>query len=91
MNFEIKYCKKSNKPVFIESKYPSQESGLQVVDYLLWAVQRMYERQEDRFYDLMEDKYKLIMDLDDKRNKQYGEWYTDQNRLSLDKIKPVEG
>jgi hypothetical protein len=27
------------------------------------------------------------MDLDDRRNKNYGEWYTDSNPLSLDKLK----
>ena len=31
------------------------------------------------------------MDLDDKRNKPYGEWYSDANPLELKKIKPAAG
>ncbi|MEH2178191.1 hypothetical protein [Nostoc sp.] len=32
-------------------------------------------------------KYRLIMDLDDNRNKPYGEWYGDRNPLTLEKLK----
>jgi hypothetical protein len=28
------------------------------------------------------------MDLDDTRNKPYGEWYSDSNMLALKKLKP---
>jgi hypothetical protein len=31
------------------------------------------------------------MDIDDKRNKGYGEWYSEKNPLRLEKIKPVTG
>jgi len=31
------------------------------------------------------------MDFDDKRNRSYGEWYSDQNPLTRGKIKPVTG
>lgn len=89
-NFQTKYGKKSDKPVTITSMYPSEEIGLQVIDYFLWALQRMYERNEDRYFNSVADKFKLIMDLDDKRRKDYGEWYNrDSNKLELTKIKPV--
>jgi len=87
-NFEIAYNKKSDKPVKIFSAYSHESYGLQVIDYYLWALQRMYEKGEDRFFELVKNDYRLIMDLDDTRNKQYGEYYSDSNMLSLKKLKP---
>ncbi|MEW5956517.1 MAG: hypothetical protein AB1801_02255 [Chloroflexota bacterium] len=60
--------------------------GLQVIDYYLWALQRLYEQGEERFFLLLAGDYRLIMDLDDKRNKPYGQWYSDSNPLRLDKL-----
>lgn len=90
-NFERKTGIMSDSETTIFSGYPSQYAGLQVVDYYLWALQRMYERGEDRFFCLLAPAYRLIMDLDDTRNKPYGEWYSDANPLELVKIKPVVG
>lgn len=88
-NFDIRYSKKSNKPVDIIPAYPYEFIGLQIIDYYLWAIQRLYERKEERFFNYLSDDFRLIMDLDDKRNKPYGEWYSDSNKLSLKKLKPV--
>ena len=63
---------------------PRDHAGLQVVDYLLWAMQRFYERHEDYYLEKMSSKYRLIMDLDDTRNKPYGEWYSQKSPLTLD-------
>jgi hypothetical protein len=90
-NFEKKTGIASDSETIILSGYPSQYVGLQVIDYYLWALQRMYERGEDRFFHLLAPAYRLIMDLDDTRNKPYGEWYSDRNPLDLKKIKPVAG
>jgi hypothetical protein len=76
-------------PTDIEALYPSQCASLQVVDYYLWAIQRMYERGEDRFFDLLRPDYRLIMDLDDHRRKPYGEWYDSRNQLTLQKMKAL--
>jgi hypothetical protein len=59
------------------------------VDYFLWALQRLYERREERFFLLLAPQYRLVMDLDDNRRRPYGEWYSDYNPLSLEKIEPV--
>jgi hypothetical protein len=90
-NFERRWGIVANRPTSIRSAYPSESVGLQVMDYYLWALQRLYERQEDRFFNLLAGDYRLIMDLDDDRNKPYGEWYSDSNPLRLEKIKPVTG
>jgi len=86
-NFEAKWKISSNSSILIEPAYPSQVVGLQVVDYYLWALQRLYEREEDQFFKPLAQKYRLIMDLDDKRNKGYGEWYSDTNPLTLEKLR----
>jgi hypothetical protein len=49
----------------------------------------MYERGEDRFFDLLRPDYRLIMDLDDHRRKPYGEWYDSRNQLTLQKMKAL--
>lgn len=88
-NFELRWKQKYDLPTFISSAYPSQSAGLQVVDYYLWAVQRLLERGEERFFEALAPHYRLIMDLDDKREKQYGAWYSDTNKFELAKIMPV--
>ncbi len=40
---------------------------LQAADYCLWALQRFYERNEDRFLNLIASKIGLIHDVDDTR------------------------
>ncbi len=86
-NFESQWKISSKSSVLIEPAYPSEVEGLQVVDYYLWALQRLYERQEANFFRPLAKKYRLVMDLDDRRNKPYGEWYSDRNLLTLEKIK----
>ena len=87
-NFEVKWGLPSNKPTTVHSGFPQDYAGLQVIDYYLWALQRMFERGEDRFFFLLNEGFRLIMDLDDTRNKPYGEWYSDANPLILKKILP---
>jgi hypothetical protein len=91
LNFQKKTGITSDSKIAVYSAYPSQYAGLQVIDYYLWALQRMFERKEDRFFNLLAPGYRLIMDLDDTRNKPYGRWYSDSNPLELKKIKPVAG
>jgi hypothetical protein len=90
-NFERAHGKPSDRPTRIISTFPREFAGLQVIDYYLWALQRLYERGEDRFFNLLSDSYKLIMDLDDRRNKNYGEYYSAPNPLTQQKILPVAG
>jgi hypothetical protein len=57
---------------------------LQVADYCLWALQRLYERSEDRFFNLLAPKIGLIHDVDDTRKSGAGAYYTRSNPLTLD-------
>ena len=76
-----------DKPTAITAGHPYEYIGLQVIDYYLWAVQRLFERGEDRFFMALHNDYRLIMDIDNRTNKEYGEWFSDKNLLTLDKIK----
>lgn len=84
-NFAIRQGQFHDVPTIIHSGYPSEHAGLQVVDYYLWALQRLYESGEDRFFLLLAKDYRLVMDIDDTRQKPYGAWYSDANPLTLKK------
>jgi len=73
-------------PTVARAGYPHEHAGLQIVDYYLWALQRLYERGEDRFFNMLAGGYRLIMDIDDTAKKSYGEWFSDSHPLTLDKI-----
>jgi hypothetical protein len=78
-----------DRPTTITSSTPSETACLQVVDYFLWALQRMVERREDRFFALLAAKYRLVIDRDDDRRFGYGEYYNAKYPLTLEKLMPV--
>lgn len=70
-------------PIEIVPSGPAEIVGLQAVDYFLWALQRFYEKDEDRFLNLIWPKTKLIIDVDDTRSAPYGVYYTQTKPLTL--------
>lgn len=70
-------------PIEIVPSNSRDVAGLQATDYFLWALQRFYERGEDRFLNLIWPKTKLINDVDDTRAHRYGVYYTQSNPLTL--------
>jgi len=88
-SFEKQSGKYSNSLTTIQSAYPSELVGLQVIDYYLWALQRFYERHDESFFAPLFNDYKLIMDIDDRSNKKSGEWYTKKKPLDIEKIKAI--
>jgi hypothetical protein len=88
-NFSAKWGVRNFGPCEITTAYPHEAGGLQTVDYFLWALQRLYERREDRYFAPLASHYRIIMDLDDTRGKPYGEWYSESNPLTLEKLAPV--
>jgi hypothetical protein len=90
-NFQKQYNIPANSSVAILPAQPNEFAGLQIVDYYLWAMQRLYERHEDRFFNLLSKQFRLIIDLDDKRNHPYGEYYSDANPLTVQKIRSFQG
>lgn len=51
---------------------PLSEPVLVIVDYLNWAIQRVFEKGETRFYDFVKDKIKVIVDVYDTEH--YANW-----------------
>jgi len=90
-NFRWQWRTDVDQPLAIRSSVPSADAGLQIVDYYLWALQRLIERDEDRYFCAVADQYSLVMDLDDKRVKSYGRWYSAKDPLTKEKKKPLTG
>jgi len=70
---------------------PIEEPLLNVADYFCWAIQRVFERGEIRFYEFLIDKISLVIDLYD-REKWEGSrnYYTKNNPLTAqNKISPL--
>jgi hypothetical protein len=66
------------------------EPLLNVVDYMCWSVQRVFERGETRYYDFLGERIKLVVDLyDDASYVNSQNYYRRAHRLtSANKISP---
>jgi hypothetical protein len=70
---------------------PLTEPLLCVADYLNWAVQRVFEKGEMRFYDYLREKIRLVVDLYDSSGYATHSNYYDHKRhplTSANKIGP---
>lgn len=62
---------------------PTTEPILNVADYFCWAVQRVFERGELRYYDFLSDKISMVLDLyDTDKYKGYQNYYGPRNKLT---------
>lgn len=66
---------------------PTDEPALQAVDYFLWALQRTFEKREDRYLALLWPQCSLVVDVDDTRTAEYGAYYTKQKPLQAAALK----
>lgn len=55
---------------------------LQATDYFLWALQRVYERREDRFFSILSVRVGVIHDLGDTRIAAYRRYYSKRSALT---------
>ena len=83
-SFRQKWGVTTTAPIEINAGQPADVVCLQVVDYYLWAVQRLYERNEDRFLRLVWEQAGMVYDVDDTREKNYGRFYTRENPLTAE-------
>lgn len=67
----------------VVSSTPANSAGLQAVDYYLWALQRFYERREERFLELIWPQVGEIHDLDRIEEGKRGVFYTRKKPLNL--------
>ena len=73
-NLESVRCRQ----IFRKRAYPWEHPCLQLADYCLWALQRCYERHEERFLNALWPKVSLVHDVDDPGGKGYGSYLTRQ-------------
>jgi hypothetical protein len=83
-SFRRKWGIDGTAPIEIVASDSRAVACLQVADYFLWALQRFYVRQEDRFLGLLAGKVGLIHDVDDTRSSGAGAYYTQDNPLKLE-------
>ena len=83
---EKKFRLTSNTHVDVCEAKPSTTGALQAVDYLLWALQRLYERREERYIRYVWPLCHLVHDIDDQRVNGYGVYYTQKSPIELGKL-----
>ena len=81
----------SEAPIHVLPVSPPKNPGLQAADHFLWALQRLYERREERFVTLLWSRFSLVHDLDDTRQARYGVYYTKKKPLTLAAIEGLPG
>lgn len=85
-NFARKYDIQGEPPISTVLSTPPRSAGLQAVDYFLWALQRCYERGEDRYMEYVWPKVHLVHDIDDRSEKRWGVYYNQSNPLTARRI-----
>lgn len=86
--FEGKWKKKVESTFKINPQSPSGEPCLQVIDYINWAIQRAFNKQDMRFYKFIEDKVKYLVDIYD-NDKYPKNFYHSRNKFDITKISPL--
>ena len=67
----------------VSATTPKEQAGLQAVDYFVWALQRLYERNEERYLVYLWDAFRLVHDIDDTRETNDGVYYTQKRPLTM--------
>jgi hypothetical protein len=81
--FAKQWEKEISTEIRVTAAQSQQQACLQAVDYLLWALQRHYVRQESRYLEMMWGKVSLIHAVDETDKAPYGVYYS--------KTKPLVG
>jgi hypothetical protein len=80
--FFQKWAIKREVPIRVIPSQSVKTHGLQAADYFLWALQRLYERKEERFVAYLWDSFSLVHDIDDRRASGYGVYYSKRKQLT---------
>ena len=72
----------SQAPIRVIPTMSQTNRCLQATDYFLWALQRLYERGEERFLSYLWPAFRLVQDIDDQRSARYGVYYTQKKPLT---------
>ena len=72
----------SDTSLQVSQARPKDQASLQAVDYFIWALQRLYERGEERYVNYLWSAFRLVQDIDDRREAGYGVYYTQKKPLN---------
>ena len=81
-SFERKFFIKIRSNVFIQAQTPTDEPCLQVIDYISWAVYRVFVKREMRYFNFVKDKVSFVWDIYDTYPKNF---YNKKNELDVEK------
>jgi hypothetical protein len=81
--FEGAFGFRRDRKVSVDSSTPQKCPGLQAADYFLWALQRFYERGEDRYISFIWDRVGGINDLDVIDGQTKGKLFRKDMRLNI--------
>lgn len=88
--FEEKWDIHSDSIFQIQAVPAATNACLQAADYFLWAIQRCYERREDRYLNYVWPRCHLVWDVDDRRKNKYGVYYNQKTPLRIENLMPLE-
>jgi len=86
--FERRWKTKISTQFTIQAQTPIGEPCLQIIDYMNWAVYRVFTKREMRFYDFVKEKVSLVWDVYD-LGKYPSNYYSKKNPLDIKKISPL--
>jgi hypothetical protein len=86
--FETRWNTEVQTETRAQAQVPSDEPGLQIVDYVNWAVYQAFVRREMRYFKLIEDKFSLVVDLYDHERYPHN-WYNRGNPFDIEKASPL--
>lgn len=84
--FLSKWGKTCSADIKVSASLPANNAGLQAVDYYLWALQRVYNNNEDRYINLLSNSIGLIHDIHDHRKANYGVYYNKKTPLTAEAL-----
>lgn len=68
--------------ILVEPTWSRECRSLQATDYFLWALQRLYEKRESRYWEFLWPKVRCVIDIDETTRNPNGELYTQANPLT---------
>lgn len=73
--------------VVFNVQQPTREPLLNISDYFCWAVQRVFEKGETRYYDFISDKVSTVIDLyDSAKWSNYQNYYGRKRKLTKENL-----
>ena len=77
----------SDTSLEVSEAAPKSRVGLQAVDSFVWALQRLFERSEERYVGYLWRALRLVQDIDDRRETGQGVNYTEKRALNAAVLK----